>query len=68
VQEEELKRAEDRACVAERNLFGIEEELQTVGENMKQLEKSAEKAVAKEEKLKDKILLIQSQIKIFEAK
>merc|ERR1712200_234619 len=36
--------------------LGVEEELQTVGENMKQLEKSAEKAVEREEKLKDKIL------------
>merc|ERR1712039_661576 len=49
VQEEELKRAIDRAELAE-------EELQMVGENMKQLEMSAEKAVEREEKLKDKIL------------
>ena len=43
VQEEELRRAIDRAELAEKNLKGIEEELQMVGENMKQLEQSAEK-------------------------
>merc|ERR1711952_73601 len=58
VQEDELKRAIDRAELAETKLKGIEEELQTVGENMKSLEKSAEKAVEREEKLKDKILSI----------
>merc|ERR1712212_516198 len=44
VQEAELKRGLERAEPAEKNLKGIEEELETVGENMKQLEKSAEKA------------------------
>merc|ERR1712179_191292 len=39
-----------------RKLGVHEEELQMVGENMKQLEMSAEKAVEREEKLKDKIL------------
>merc|ERR1712228_772996 len=50
VQEDELKRAIDRVELAETKLKGIEEELQTVGENMKSLEKSAEKAVEREEK------------------
>merc|ERR1712098_985493 len=40
VQEEELKRAIERAELAENKLKGIEEELQAVGENMKQLEMS----------------------------
>merc|ERR1712241_254546 len=48
VQEEELKRAIDRAELAEKKLKEIEEELQMVGENMKQLEMSAEKAVERE--------------------
>merc|ERR1719381_329108 len=52
VQEEELKRAIERAELAENKLKGIEEELQAVGENMKQLELSAEKAVEREEKFK----------------
>ena len=42
---------------------GIEEELQTVGENMKTLEMSAEKAVEREEKLKEKIFSIQNKVK-----
>ena len=61
VQEDELKRAIDRAECAEKKLKGIEEELQMVGDNMKQLEKSAEKAVDSEEKLKDKIFGIQKK-------
>merc|ERR1711974_233951 len=47
---------------------GIEEELQMVGENMKQLEISAEKAVEREEKLKDKILSIQNKFKSAEGR
>merc|ERR1711975_168463 len=39
VQEAELKRGVDRAELAEKNLKGVEEELETVGENMKQVEK-----------------------------
>jgi len=68
VQEAELKRAEERAVLAETKLKGIEEELQTVGDNMKQLEKSAEKALEREEKLVEKILSIQNKFKITEAK
>merc|ERR1712147_411606 len=45
VQEDELKRSLERAEMAEAKLKGIEEELQMVGENMKSLETSAEKAV-----------------------
>merc|ERR1711881_126467 len=44
VQEEELKRAIERAEMAEGRVRDIEQELETVGENMKQLEISAEKA------------------------
>merc|ERR1712181_76014 len=68
VQEEELKRAIERAELAESKLKGIEEELQLVGENMKQLEKSAEKAVMREEKLKEKILSIQQKFKAAEGR
>merc|ERR1712008_539266 len=68
VQEEELKRAVERAELAENKLKGIEEELQMVGENMKQLEMSAEKAVEREEKLKDKILGIQNKFKAAEGR
>merc|ERR1711997_1272722 len=54
--------------LAESKLKGIEEELQVVGENMKQLELSAEKAVEREEKLKDKILNIQHKFKVAEGR
>merc|ERR1712156_588554 len=64
VQEAELKRAE----LAEKNLKSIEEELETVGENMKQLEKSAEKALEREEKLVEKIYNLQSKYKTCEAR
>merc|ERR1712055_402639 len=68
VQEAELKRGLERAELAEKNLKGIEEELETVGENMKQLEKSAEKALEREEKLVEKILSLQNEYKITEAR
>jgi len=68
VQEAELKRAVERAELAEKNLKGIEEELETVGDNMKQLEKSAEKALQREEKLVEKIYNLQSKYKTTEAK
>merc|ERR1711881_530812 len=53
VQEEELKRAVERAELAENKL---------------QLEMSAEKAVEREEKLKDKILSIQNKFKAAEGR
>jgi len=68
VQEAELKRAVERAELAEAKLKGIEEELETVGDNMKQLEKSAEKALEREEKLVEKIYSLQNKYKITEAK
>merc|ERR1712228_703132 len=68
VQEAELKRAIERAELAEKNLKGIEEELESVGDNMKQLEKSAEKALAREEKLVEKIYNLQNKYKVTEAK
>merc|ERR1711952_404516 len=68
VQEDELRRALERAELAENKLKSIEEELQIVGKNMKQLEKSAEKAVEREEKLKDKILQIQQKYKVSEGR
>merc|ERR1711881_300594 len=68
VQEGELKRGLERAELAEKNLKGIEEELETVGENMKQLEKSAEKALEREEKLVEKILSLQNKYKTTEAR
>merc|ERR1712203_330725 len=68
VREAELKRAVERAELAEKNLKAIEEELETVGGNMKQLEKSAEKALEREEKLVEKILSLQNKYKVTEAR
>jgi len=68
VQEAELKRGLERAELAEKNLKGIEEELETVGENMKQLEKAAEKALEREEKLVEKIFSLQNKYKVTEAR
>merc|ERR1712042_168420 len=59
----ELKRGIERAELAEKNLKGVEDELESVGENMKTLEKSSEKALEREEKLKDKILQLQQKFK-----
>merc|ERR1712228_893319 len=51
-QEDELKRANERAELAEGKLRDVEQELEAVGENMKQLEISAEKAQEREDRLK----------------
>jgi len=68
VQEAELKRGLERAEVAEKNLKGVVEELETVGDNMKTLEKTAEKALEREDKLVQKILSLQNKFKITEAR
>merc|ERR1712083_364119 len=68
VQEDECKRATDRAELAEGKLKDVETELETIGENMKQLEISAEKATEREEKLKDKILNLMERFKVAEAR
>jgi len=68
VQETELKRGLERAELAEKKLKEIEDELTTVGDHMKELEKSAEKALEREEKLIDKILTLQNKYKVTEAK
>merc|ERR1712203_263925 len=58
----------ERAEIAEKKLKEIDEELEAVGENMKQLEKAAEKAQEREEKLVDKILGLQNKYKVTEAR
>merc|ERR1719483_1992382 len=57
VQEDELKRAIERAELAEGKLRDVEQELEAIGENMKQLEISAEKAQEREEKLTRECLI-----------
>lgn len=68
VQETELKRGMERAELAEKKLKGIEDELTTVGDHMKQLEESATKALEREDKLVEKILSLQNKYKATEAK
>lgn len=68
VQEEELKRANERAEFAENKLKGIEEELEAVGENMKSLEQSSEKALEREEKYLNRIQVIQIKYKTAEGR
>merc|ERR1712020_539142 len=51
IQEEECKRSNEMAQTAEAKIVELEDELSSVGENMKQLEISAEKAQQREEKL-----------------
>merc|ERR1711915_895314 len=51
-----------------KNLKTVENELESVGENMKALEKSSEKALEREEKLIDKILQLQQKFKLAEAR
>merc|ERR1712098_520301 len=68
VQEEECKRAIERAEMAEGKVKDAEQELETIGENMKQLEISAEKATEREEKLKDKINNLMDRFKVAEAR
>jgi chromosome segregation ATPase len=46
----------------------VEHELEAVGENMKQLEISAERATEREEKLTDKIHQLMERLKIAEAR
>merc|ERR1712222_90371 len=77
--EEEDKKAAEQLCAtvtklamtskaADNVLKTIKEELETVGDNMKQLEKSAEKALEREEKLVEKIYNLQSKYKTTEAR
>ena len=55
VMEDELKRALERAALADDKNINLEEQLRAVGENMKQLEVSEEKALQREEKFKENI-------------
>ena len=53
--EEELKRAEERAEMCEQKIVQLEEMLRAIGENMKALEVTEEKALLREEKYKDEV-------------
>merc|ERR1719477_268563 len=60
---DELKRADERVKNAEARVAVIEDELQALGENQKQLEVSEEKARRREEKYQDQIKQINIRLK-----
>merc|ERR1712176_833538 len=73
--EEEDKKSADTLCTTikmahdnEQKLDELSRKLETVGENMKQLEKSAENALEREEKLVEKIYSLQQKYKVTEAR
>jgi len=61
--ENELKRAVERANLAEDKNISLEEQLRTVGENMIQLEVSEEKALEREERFKEQIRSLVQRLK-----
>ncbi len=63
VMDDELKRAMERAAMAEDKNISLEEELRNVGENMKQLEVSEERALEREEKYKEQIRNLVQRLK-----
>ncbi len=63
ITEDELKRALERAALAEDKNVSLEEQLRAVGENMKQLEVSEEKALQREERYKEQIRTVMQRLK-----
>ncbi len=63
VMENELKRALERAGLAEDRNIALEDELRNVGENMKQLEVAEEKALEREERFKEQIKILVIRLK-----
>jgi len=64
VMEEELRRTIERADNNQKKVENIDEELRIVGENMKSLEVSEEKALQREEKYKDQIAQLMNRLKL----
>jgi len=62
--EEELRRTEEKADLTQKKVDGLDEELKVVGENMKALEVSEEKANARDEKFKEQINVLMERIAI----
>ena len=63
IMEEELKRALERAALAEDKNISLEDQLKTVGESMIQLEVSEEKALEREERYKEQIHSLMARLK-----
>lgn len=64
VMEDELKRTTERADNNHKKVANIDEELKVVGENMKTLEVSEERAYQREEKFKDQIMVLMNRLKV----
>lgn len=63
VMEDELKRALERASLADERNVSLEDQLRSVGENMKQLEVSEERAQERDEKYKEQIHSLVQRLK-----
>merc|ERR1719225_1327818 len=66
--EADLERAEERAETGEAKIVELEEELRVVGNNLKSLEVSKEKANQREENYKEQIKSLTSKLKQAEAR
>ena len=66
--EADLERAEERAETGESKIVELEEELRVVGNNLKSLEVSEEKANQREENYKEQIKTLTSKLKQAEAR
>ena len=64
--QEELKKTEERANTADQRVVDLGDELRMIGDNMKQLEVSEEKALKREEVYKEKITIIANKLKMTE--
>ena len=66
--EADLERAEERAETGESKIVELEEELRVVGNNLKSLEVSEEKANQREQAYKEQIKTLTSKLKQAEAR
>merc|ERR1712018_1125388 len=66
--ESDLERAEERADTSEHKIIELEEELRVVGNNLKSLEVSEEKANQREEAYKEQIKTLTAKLKQAEAR
>uniref|UniRef100_A0A1E1W0J5 Tropomyosin n=2 Tax=Pectinophora gossypiella TaxID=13191 RepID=A0A1E1W0J5_PECGO len=66
--EADLERAEERAEAGESKIVELEEELRVVGNNLKSLEVSEEKANQREEEYKNQIKTLTTRLKEAEAR
>ncbi|KAI5722955.1 hypothetical protein M8J76_016116 [Diaphorina citri] len=61
--EQDLERAEERAEHSDAKIVELEEELRVVGNNLKSLEVSEEKANQREEEYKNQIKMLNNRLK-----